>query len=477
MVEEEKDDQRVFSGRKNIFADTVSNKSRASSKGHSKTVRRKLYLLFAMLLMVLLLMKEASKPENWQWMGFEANPTREGAIFLEDMGSPNPSPNANSVGENENFRTDPTELRLRETQTTQSIAQLNREFLEKIWDQQDSDGQKNLVQLLWATSHATGKSEQLTFLPKLKPLLEEFLNDKRDTIAIAILDDKEKAQRRRTIETFADLWSQKLIPAFGEISNGKDITLSQKIAAEQILPDLDSLVDDLLQDLSSPGRPSEIPAWVMYWRRITEIASDDSPTSRVSTVELRAQPKAWRGKKVTIAGNLLLGREVQLESDTAVADGKYFEWWIADDDGKGEAYSVYSSDPLPSIAVSKDLTEFNLPVEATGYFYKIRSYKRGEASLHCPLILCHSLDLQSAGSSTSTESTSEFPWVTLLIALPVIGMGAFVIAWWIDKAGREKPPTVGKAKQQAIGDHLEELKHDKEIKSDAERVRELEDGI
>jgi len=91
MVEEEKDNQQIFERRKNIFADTVSNKSRASSKGHSRTVRRKLYFLFGMLVMVLLLMKEASKPENWQWLGFEANQPREGAIFLEDVGSLSPS--------------------------------------------------------------------------------------------------------------------------------------------------------------------------------------------------------------------------------------------------------------------------------------------------------------------------------------------------------------------------------------------------
>jgi len=389
--------------------------------------------------MVLLLMKEASKPENWQWLGFEANQPREGAIFLEDVGSLSPSVNSPFEGENENFRTDPTELRLRETQTTQSIAELNSEFFQKIWDAQDTEGQKNLVQLLWATSHATGESQQLSVLPDLEPLLENFLNEKRDTIAIAILDDKEKSKRRRNIESFADFWSQKLIPAFGEISNGKDITLSQKIAAGKLLPDLYLLGDELLQDLSTPGRVSEFPAWILYWQRVAEIDSDKTPTSRVTSVELRAQPRSWRGKKVTIAGKLLHGKEVPTKSRSALAGGSYFEWWIADNDGKGEAYCVYSSDPLPSVSVSETFSKFDLPVEATGYFYKTRSYTDSQnESANCPLILCHSLTPQTTGSQASGTSTSNsFSWGIILFALPFMGAVAFVIAWWIDN---RKPP-------------------------------------
>ena len=51
----------------------------------SRAIRTKLLMLFAMLILVIVLMKEAGKPERWEWMGFETPDTVE--IDLDDSNS------------------------------------------------------------------------------------------------------------------------------------------------------------------------------------------------------------------------------------------------------------------------------------------------------------------------------------------------------------------------------------------------------
>ena len=49
----------------------------------SRAIRFKLLMLFSMLILVIVLMKEAGKPERWEWMGFETPKTVE--IEVDDF--------------------------------------------------------------------------------------------------------------------------------------------------------------------------------------------------------------------------------------------------------------------------------------------------------------------------------------------------------------------------------------------------------
>ena len=48
----------------------------------SKAIRIRLLMLFSMLILIIVAMNEAGKPERWEWMGFEQQPTSVKTIEL-----------------------------------------------------------------------------------------------------------------------------------------------------------------------------------------------------------------------------------------------------------------------------------------------------------------------------------------------------------------------------------------------------------
>ena len=70
---------------RNILSDAAGKRPRESINDYTKGVRRKLYMLFGLLALVIIMMSEARKPENWMWMGFKSGPGNGDALLLEPV--------------------------------------------------------------------------------------------------------------------------------------------------------------------------------------------------------------------------------------------------------------------------------------------------------------------------------------------------------------------------------------------------------
>jgi len=400
----------------NIFARTLSENERPSVKNASKAVRRKLYFLFALLALVIVLMKEAKKPERWEWMGFDKQPASQPIILDPDQDLSSPLP-AEKAGDQNGFQ-QPQELKATSENVT-SLTELQAEFIEQVWDDSDTTRQFELADLVTRCAWSSGAQDPVSGKSEpLAEMLRQFITSQHDDVAISTVDEADRIAQRKVIDELAALWNEKLIPAFDSVSNGKDITMAQQLAARKSLPVFQRLANEQLEDLTTVGRKSELPAWLMFWRRVAwQTLTDEAAPKSVSTVELRAQPRAWRGKPVSIRGSLLAGRKVKLESKLALENGYYFEWWIADRHGKGEIYCLYSEQQPEAIAV-------------------------GEKLVACRLGL---------------------------------GALAYSIALMVDRQDRDKPPGPRGKMLESINENLGELSEDPSIKTTAEQMRELED--
>ena len=277
--------------RRNLLSDSVGTKQDQSIKGYTRAVRRKLYFLFAMLALVIIMMNEARKPENWMWMGFKPNVNNAEAIELNGLANvPNlddqlgnddaagsfAGGSASSVNNQEPVST-----------SQDSIARGGEIFWNRIWNRLETRDQTALVELIQVSQKSLDQRD--INLADFDPLMSTLL------------------QARPEDDSYREKWDSTIRPGMIAVSSGEDLTLGQQIAVKELFKILDPLIVDGLDDFTSPGRKSDMPAWHRFWGRILENEQPDS-VPVVSPVQLVAQPDVWRFEHVLVRGRLLAGR-------------------------------------------------------------------------------------------------------------------------------------------------------------------------
>ena len=435
-----------------------AEKAAPSIKDYSRQVRRKLYFLFAMLVLVIILMKEARRPENWTWMGFKNSPVTNEAFELSKLataGSPDQLfASASAAGEL------PTPPPQNEAETEDTTVILNGNsgataFWKRVWETLETADRSALVELIQVSQKSPDQRDihPADFDPLVSTLLRI---DPRD-------------------DAYAKKWEAEIRPSLIAAYRKEDLTPKQRSAAIEIFASLDPLILGGLDDFTSPGQPADLPAWFRYWGRILDDNETESATS-VSPVQLIAQPDVWRFKPVRLKGELLAGRKKTAGVHGPLRQNKvWYEWWIGNTHGADEVWCLYTSSKPDSLEVGEKFSDFKLLVESSGLFYKVRAYvDTQKQSNHCVLILADDLVV----TQKTTNPVAEAVWVpsnTVMIA-SVIGVMivAFLIAMLVyrmDKNTKVHQPG-GEYKMQ-IESHLENLADDPGIKTLAEKLEEL----
>lgn len=466
----------------NIFSDAFSGRKRSASKTYSRAVRRKLYLLFAMLVAVLIMMKEASKPERWAWMGFEPSSSalaisNDSAIELKSVATMNPEDDDSPSGEAQP---------LAESGEPQSASidfgseprPLESEFWNQTWEKLQIDQKTGLLELIQRVrdSNFQRSGNAATLIDTVESLQAKrnrFSADKREQIDFSNQTTAFKAIRTAELDAFESLWETMLYPALAGSAAGEDCTIAQQRQVIALLERLDPLIFSDLEDFTSPGRIGDLPAWHRFWDLAFENESPPNAES-VSPVQLRTQPKIWRGKPVLVQGRLLAGKRVDVGSKSPLYEnGHYYEWWIGNQRGGSDVFCVYSIEKPAELSITEEFAKLDLPMQTIGYFYKVRSYidDRAEPN-YSPLLIANSISVDASKNPIATSSwqpsfASFLPWII------GIAVAAFGIAVCLHRADRRKSHTPGGEHLKTINAHLRDLSSDSEIKSVAEQLEEL----
>ena len=218
-----------------------------------------------------------------------------------------------------------------------------------------------------------------------------------------------------------------------------------------------------------------MPAWHRFWGRVLENDFGDSVPS-VSPVQLVAQPDVWRFEPVRIRGKLLSGRMKEAGIHGPLRhQGVWYEWWIGNKHGANEVWCVYTANKLDSLDVGEKFTSFDLPIEFTGLFYKVRSYIDAESKgNHCPLVLANTLTVTKKRNIVA-EATWQKPSATTMAVCVLAVMGiAFLVAMLVHRSDRAKIYQPGGEHKKQIQQHLDSLGEDPDIKTIAQRLEELQ---
>ena len=154
--------------------------------------------------------------------------------------------------------------------------------------------------------------------------------------------------------------------------------------------------------------------------------------------------------------------------------GVWYEWWIGNTHGADEVWCIYTADKPDSIEVGEAFEKFDLPIESSGLFYKVRSYVDAESKgNHCPLILANTFDVTKKANPIAQASWIPSTPVMIACVLGVMAI-AFAIAMLVYRSDKHRIHQPGSEHKLQIENHLDTLSGDPEIKSLAQRLEELE---
>lgn len=480
----------------NIFADNVVTTSRQRSA--SRAMRFKLFSLFAMLIVVLLLMKEAGKPERWEWMGFDKAPATKAE--RTDVDAPAIALGSDSGADAEDIVAESnlsSSVGLTKTQNGQRETVSNSpqtivikqagsyppaagQFWVKTFPALKLEQKKALFQLLKRVRDSkTGVTEQQSEFESLLDFLEDRRNEYHVQLLseVSLLDSGSAAEKAKSAELHQSqlFWKETELPTLRAAATGEDFPVASQLSLAKLQPMLDPLILDDVIDLSSVGRAEDVIAWWRTWERVGEFnpARDGELAEPVTPIQLRAQPAAFRGELVSISGVLRTARVKPLENSKLDFD-HFHELWIQPDGGD-DLVCVYSnSAPSEFAKLTQEFKNLSEPVTVAGYFFKTRSYRDSKnKARHSPLILAKTFQWDPVVKTTVAKKAAMPSFSTFMMILGGMAVLATLIAWRVYSGSEHRAYQPGGKAADKIESTLKVLTDDPDIKSDAEKIKEL----
>jgi hypothetical protein len=178
-------------------------------------------------------------------------------------------------------------------------------------------------------------------------------------------------------------------------------------------------------------RDDEIEAWLKLWAVLrkssnAELARDS--TGEIGFVELFGQPRAYRGKLVTIRGSARQAVYLEAAKNNAAVEG-YYRVVLQPASGPAEPVFVYALE-LPADFPRGE--RIRAEVTATGYFFKRMVYSTNDAELRrAPVIMARTLGWQRPNAQIAEKNGLL---VSILIGATAIGIIAFfLVSTWASR--------------------------------------------
>lgn len=380
-------------------------------------------------------MHEAGKPESWERLGFSSQVQALPETDNQDDGSQS---HTGLAGDHDSFSP-----------------------LDRFWSIQFKEMKIEDRKLLFQiVEQATQQKKFSGNAGAARQLISGIVDDFKE------LNQPDNSFSEQHVDTFRDLTGD----LEGWLSGKAQLNPEQ---LSQFQNQLDSFAYDLLEDRSSLGRSAESLAWLRSWKRLSA-AESQTQSQDVTIVQLVGQPEAYRGELVTITGTAK-GIERLKVADAEIGFEHYHVLWIKPQEMSRTPFCVYVRKlPENFPDSSNNFQNIDEPVAIEGIFFKLRSYVATSEKIEtCPLIVADSIAWQPR-QTAKTEAAWQPPvWMLtiVLIALPLL---AAWLAIGVYRNTKVMPIQSGEAEQQQIAASLQVITDDDSIKSDRERVDELQ---
>ena len=388
--------------------------------------------LVALLGLVLLAMHEAGKPKTWERLGF-GNATVEETPVAESPDNPElPEQDQNQLPDQDPIRM----------------------FWQECFADLNPDEQRLLLNRLLAPWKPGGAGQDVT----------ELVNRIQQLFQL---------QKNRTPERFSRIQQIEIARTLEALAPDAETPDSETTEVlKQILATLDELAYRNIKDRTTLGRVVEKPAWYRSWDRLIQ-NSEPSSKTEVSFLQLTAQPGAWRGKPVSVSGQARALERVRAANPHHGIEF-YHVLWVKPRDSNQTPWCIYARELPDGFPRTDDgMIKLDEPITATGIFFKLRSYVATNEKIEsCPLILADTIQWKPAVAIAVAKPWRPANWLltVFFIGMPLVACWLAVLVW---RSTTNRGFAHGKNRQQEILHSLDSLADNPEIKSDRERIREL----
>lgn len=506
---------------------SFSNRPRPG-KG-DRAVKLRLLSLMGLLLLVIVAMKEAGKPERWMWLGFQRNATpdlvSDDEIAADDIVISSESLAADSSNYFIPDADDPFgRLGFMPDRIASQFTDSDGGFAEERLDENadaNRDPQKTPVAIdFWRSTFVklSGLQQEAFYQllrridgSKLQPPKQDLPFDAAvesvnqlqknnqakmmGTLAVTPKSDH-KTELTEDLFAFDQSWRQNVLPALRASIKGDDFTIANQTTIRAIRSIIDPIVMQSVEDLTGIGNPRDKLAWLAIWDSVqrdaqtfnlvqpSKPAQTLGPTSRgraseTSLLQLKGQPQAFRGQPVAISGTALTIRRKALTKTMLNLDG-YYELWVDPPERINDGLICVYAEALPAgfdsaaVEVTEKFRSINVPVTIDGRFFKIRSYRDASNSVsHCPVVIAVTMaaDFQN---NASPAAASWRPSVAAVFTFFIIaGLGAIAIAYAVFRSTQSGPAIANKPVSKRVARSLDALVDDESVMTDVQRVGQL----
>lgn len=412
---------------------------------------RVLTMVFSLML-VCVLMLEARKPENWQWMWAGTKTRVVTTLPVEDLDTllppepTRPEDPPGTVYANHSFQTPPTSP----TELAESIAavegdeEARQRIRHEAWrgflKQLDRE-ERNLLGRLLRSSRGGPElsADDLAAWPVVYSRLDQAWNDYLTNANDAVLvagDELPVEQRTHLLNVLRDLeleWTNLLSRALRTVLDNRPWTELEREALAKLQSTLDELAIAAIRD-DMVWRPEEQTAWFRSFEKLltlTDRELKEQSLGNVGFVQLFRQTNEYRGRLVTVRGTAELAYQVPAPKNDLGIE-RYYVFWLRPGDGADAplvAYSLELPDGFPK--VGNEHTNLREEMIFTGYFFKRWAYGAHDGIRTAPLVLANRPTWQPTKELLSAERPSVG---TIAIAVLAIALVAISIASWVYKS-------------------------------------------
>ncbi len=413
-----------------------------------RSIKTKIFVLLALLMLVLAVAERARDPQTWKWLAelekggpraekinnrLQPPPLRTAADDSGSFVSSNPA--ASAAGESK-----PSD------QAADGIDPVHRAWRQgwkEVLQRLDDSQRTLLCEMLYvAAQHQPLPPDKLdaaaTAVETANHLWEDYQAAAFQSLVTLSPDDQ--VQWVEVLRQVNARWSNDVRPSLGTVLDGRTPTENEEILLARFQQTIDELTLLRIEDDTLFLRPAEREIWL----RLQGRARDTDPArlrqeslGQVGYLQLFKQPGEYRGRPVSVRGTVKHAYRVAA-SENYLGIKEHFVLWLMPDGGPTSPIVVYALDMPPGFPEIKpsgdgDLLKLHEDVSVTGFFLKRGAYLGKDGTYTAPLILANVPQWNRRDVTLTDTARFSFgpAWlVPSIIASLAVSAVLIGLAWW-----------------------------------------------
>jgi len=442
----------------------------------SRKVQLRLMLMVFLFMFVIVLIEQASDPQLYRWIWTLSGTSQTEEVKPATITPVVPPP---SLPNSELFKLDPLDWQPSKSSSDKSYQRTQRDLWE-VLSETLTPQERQVLNLAFKSSRDQTPlaPDPLTSWPSLREKLNAGWQSYYDRAYLEVakfntdLSDNQKKTWLDVLQRSKERWEGPLTGGFEAIAKKQSLTEEQQQAMLEVQSTLDQLELAKVRD-HTLFRGSEHVIWFRLFEKLLRVAPDDInrfPAAQVNFLQLDNQGPQYRGKLVTVSGQIRQGYRVRAPQNI-LGIKEYSVFTIKPNDGPEQPIIIYCLETptgFPALP-DKDLDQSTASVREqatfTGYFFKSWVYKTKNASFSAPLILARSPNWTPTGKTRLNEKRKAAGQVAsrhLLLIITLTCTGALIFTFFVYRRSRWKnSATLSKSMDQQAEASLSQLPEDK----------------